>query len=69
VPGSIPKIIFEEFCNGKLFLKGQIPKAEQKYQNIPQLFSWSLIVCLAFIFYLPANYQSTKPGGTPGIHP
>jgi hypothetical protein len=56
VPGSIPRIILKGFCKEDLFLP--INEAKQKYQNLPQLFSWTGIIPLVILFHLQPGKTS-----------
>jgi hypothetical protein len=58
VPGSIPRIIFKGFCKEDLFLP--INAAEQKYQNLPQLFSRTFIIRLVIFFNLQPGKTSAR---------
>ena len=55
----MPRIILKGFCKEDLFLP--INEAKQKYQNLPQLFSRTVIIPLVVLFNLPAGKTSTWP--------
>jgi hypothetical protein len=50
------------FCKEEVIFTAHA--AQQKYQNLYQLFFWSIIVSMAFLFYLPGH---TPPAGASGI--
>jgi hypothetical protein len=57
VPGSIPKMIFDLFCNAPIFTAKIFP-AEQKYQNNSQLPARTITLYCAMLQLVQANYSA-----------
>ena len=61
VPGSIPKMIFDAFCNVQLIFTNNF-LLEQKYQINNQLPAWACALCNIGMEFIPADHSATRPG-------
>jgi len=61
VPGSIPKMIFDAFCNVQLIFTNNF-LLEQKYQINNQLPAWATALCNFSMEFIQADHTATRPG-------